>query len=182
VRRRTGKTLAEIASLPSSWASLDPGTIANSADPELLEHEPRWATESEHAEAPWRALRITPMYDFPRHEEGSWSDLIATAPNEGEVPTTRGSTSKEGPDTLPEWLSQGEVELATVDETPLMRLLYLDANGKKAQDVLQVERIDLEKRLIIGRTETPGEVRKIFLHQVLAAHSVETGQRFDLDT
>ena len=83
VRRRTGKTLAEIASLPSSWASLDPGTIANSADPELLEHEPRWATESEHAEAPWRALRITPMYDFPRHEEGSWSDLIATAPNEG---------------------------------------------------------------------------------------------------
>ena len=48
--------------------------------------------------------------------------------------------------------------------------------------MLQVERIDLEKRLIIGRTETPGEVRKIFLHQVLAAHSVETGQRFDLDT
>ena len=98
------------------------------------------------------------------------------------VPTTRSSTSREGPDTLPEWLSQDEVELAAVDETPRMRLRYLDANGKKTQGVLQVERIDLEKRLIVGRTETPGEVRKVFLHQVLIAHSVETGQRFNLDT
>jgi len=29
--------------------------------------------------------------------------------------------------------------------------------------VLQVERLDLERRPIVGCTETPGDVRKIFL-------------------
>lgn len=99
-----------------------------------------------------------------------------------EIPTTRGLSSSEGPDTLPEWFTQGEDAHATVDEAPRMRLRYLDAHGKKMQDVLQVERLDLEKRLIVGHTGTPGDVRKIFLHQVLTARSAETGQRFDLDT
>ncbi|MGJ7506069.1 hypothetical protein [Variovorax sp. GT1P44] len=99
-----------------------------------------------------------------------------------EVPTTRGFISREGPDTLPEWFTEGDDALATVDETPRMRLRYLDAHGKKAQGVLQVERLDLERKLIVGHTDTPGDVRRIFLHQVLSARSAETGQRFNLDT
>lgn len=103
-----------------------------------------------------------------------------------EIPTTRASlrsgTSSAESDVLPEWFTQGEGELATVDETPRMRIRYLDVNGKKAEDVLQVERLDLAKKLIVGRTDIPGDVRKIFLDQVLIARSAETGQRFNLDT
>ncbi|MEJ8824266.1 hypothetical protein WKW80_19875 [Variovorax humicola] len=104
-----------------------------------------------------------------------------------EIPTTRGGlrsgTSSGGdPDTLPEWFIQGSGEHAMVDETPRMQIRYLDVDGKKVQNVLQVEQLDLQKKLIVGHTDTPGDVRKIFLHQVLAARSAETGQRFNLDT
>jgi hypothetical protein len=103
-----------------------------------------------------------------------------------EIPTTRGGlrsgTSSDEPDTLPEWFIQGEGEHAMVDETPRMQIRYLDVDGRKVQNVLQVEQLDLQKKLIVARSDTPGDVRKIFLHQVLAARSAETGQRFNLDT
>ncbi|MEJ8855370.1 hypothetical protein WKW79_12360 [Variovorax robiniae] len=103
-----------------------------------------------------------------------------------EIPTTRSGLRSAGehdaPDTLPEWFIQGSGEHAMVDETPRMQIRYLDVDGRKVQNVLQVEQLDLQKKLIVGRTDTPGDVRKIFLHQVLAARSAETGQRFNLDT
>jgi hypothetical protein len=104
-----------------------------------------------------------------------------------EIPTTRGGLRSGGssgtePDTLPEWFIQGEGEHAMVDETPRMQIRYLDVDGRKVQNVLQVEQLDLQKKLIVAHTDTPGDVRKIFLHQVLAARSAETGQRFNLDT
>ena len=103
-----------------------------------------------------------------------------------EIPTTRGGlrsgATDHAPDTLPEWFIQGEGEHAIVDETPRMQIRYLDVDGKKVQNVLHVQQLDLHKKLIVGHTGTPGDVRKIFLHQVLAARSAETGQRFNLDT
>ncbi|WP_213953342.1 MULTISPECIES: hypothetical protein [unclassified Variovorax] len=103
-----------------------------------------------------------------------------------EIPTTRSGLRSAGntddPDTLPEWFIQGSGEHAMVDETPRMQIRYLDVDGKKVQNVLQVEQLDLQKKLIVGHTDIPGDVRKIFLHQVLAARSAETGQRFNLDT
>ncbi|MET0207908.1 MAG: hypothetical protein ABW220_02635 [Burkholderiaceae bacterium] len=102
-----------------------------------------------------------------------------------EIPTTRGglrSGTADEPDTLPEWFIQGEGEHAMVDETPRMQIRYLDVDGRKVQNVVQVQELDLKKKLIVGHTGSPGDVRKIFLHQVLAARSAETGQRFNLDT
>jgi hypothetical protein len=103
-----------------------------------------------------------------------------------EIPTTRaglhsGTRSGES-DILPEWFTLGEGQHATVDETPRMRIRYLDVKGKKAEDVVQVEHLDLAKKLIVCHTDVPGDVRKIFLDQVLLARSAETGQRFNLDT
>ncbi|MEP6721353.1 MAG: hypothetical protein ABJA77_07915 [Variovorax sp.] len=103
-----------------------------------------------------------------------------------EIPTTRGGlrsgATDSAPDTLPEWFIQGEGEHAIVDETPSMQIRYLDVSGRKVQNVLHVQQLDLQKKLIVGHCGTPGDVRRIFLHQVLAARSAETGQRFNLDT
>ncbi len=103
-----------------------------------------------------------------------------------EIPTTRGGlrsgTADGAPDTLPEWFIQGEGEHAMVDENPRMQIRYLDVDGRKVQNVLHVQQLDLQKKLIVGHTGMPGDVRRIFLHQVLAARSAETGQRFNLDT
>jgi hypothetical protein len=103
-----------------------------------------------------------------------------------EIPTTRVSLRsgppREEADFLPEWFTQGEDEFEMVDETPRVQIRYLDANGKKAEVVLQVEQLDLAKKLIVGHTDVPGDVRKIFLHQVLMVRSGETGQRFNLET
>lgn len=102
-----------------------------------------------------------------------------------EIPTTRAglkNSLRDGSESLPDWYTaaSGESDVATVDETPRVRLRYLDVNGKKAQEVLQVTRLDLEKELIVGYVGAPSDVRKIFLDQVLFARSAETGKQFDL--
>jgi hypothetical protein len=103
-----------------------------------------------------------------------------------EIPTTRGGLrsgeNDHAPDTLPEWFIQGEGTHAMVDETPRMQIRYLDVDGRKVQNILHVQQLDLQRKLIVGHTGIPGDTRKIFLHQVLAARSPETGQRFNLDT
>lgn len=102
-------------------------------------------------------------------------------PVDAPIPTTRGRLHSSELETLSEWATQDETA-PTVDERPRMWIRYIDVNGKKVQHVLQVQRVDLEKKLIVGYTDTPSDARVIFLHQVLKARSVETGQQFDLDT
>ena len=104
-----------------------------------------------------------------------------------EVPTRRaslsGGTSFGELEALPEWFTtEGEGDFTTVDETPRMRIRYLDVSGKKVDDVLQVDLLDLGKELIVCHTDTPGDHRTIFLSQVLTARSAETGQRFNLES
>lgn len=103
-----------------------------------------------------------------------------------EIPTVRaglrGGAADQAPDTLPEWFIQGEGMHAMVDETPHMQIRYLDVDGRKVQSFLFVQQLDLQRKLIVGHTGIPGDTRKIFLHQVLAARSADTGQRFNLDT
>ena len=104
-----------------------------------------------------------------------------------EVPTRRaglnGGTSFGELEAFPEPnAAEGEGDLTTVDETPRMRIRYLDVSGKKVEDVLQVDLLDLEKKLFVCRGDTPGDRRTIFLSQVLVARNAETGQRFNLDS
>ena len=104
-----------------------------------------------------------------------------------EVPTRRaalgGGTSFGELEALPEsFTTEGEGDLTTVDETPRMRIRYLDASGKKVEGVLQVDLLDLGKKLFVCRGDTPGDRRTIFLSQVLVARNAETGQRFNLDS
>lgn len=103
-----------------------------------------------------------------------------------EIPTTRAGlrsgATDHAPDTLPEWFIQGEGEHAMVDETPSMQIRYLDVDGRKVQNVVHVQQLDLRRKLIVGQCGSSNAVRKIFLHQVLAARSAETGQRFNLET
>jgi hypothetical protein len=104
-----------------------------------------------------------------------------------EVPTRRaglsGGTSFGELEDLPEpFATEGEGDRTAVDETPRMRIRYLDVSGKKVEEVLQVDRLDLGKKLIACHADTPGAHRTIFLSQVLAARNAETGQRFNLES
>jgi NADH:ubiquinone oxidoreductase subunit 3 (subunit A) len=104
-----------------------------------------------------------------------------------EVPTRRaglsGGTSFGDLEAFPEPLTnQWEGDLTTVDETPRMRLRYLDVSGKKVEAVLQVDLLDLGKKLIVCHGDTLGDHRTIFLSQVLSARSAETGQRFNFES
>ena len=104
-----------------------------------------------------------------------------------EVPTRRaglnGGTTFGELEAFPEpFTAEGESDLTTVDETPRMGIRYLDVSGRKMEDVLQVDLLDLGKKLIVCRGDTPGDRRTIFLSQVLVARNAETGQRFNLDS
>ncbi|MEJ8852683.1 hypothetical protein [Variovorax rhizosphaerae] len=90
-----------------------------------------------------------------------------------EVPTSLG---------LPERYIQDEGQQVTVDEMPRLRIRYLGVNCKKVQQDLQVEYLDLKKKLLTCHIGVAGDVQRIFLHQVLAVGNAETGKQFDLDT
>jgi hypothetical protein len=102
-----------------------------------------------------------------------------------EVPTRRagltGGTSFGELEDLPEHAA-GEGDRTAVDETPRMRIRYLDLHGKKVEEVLQVDRLDLGKKLIACHADTLGAQRTIFLSQVLSARNAETGQRFNIES
>ncbi|MDM0011884.1 hypothetical protein QTH87_05465 [Variovorax sp. J22P168] len=103
-----------------------------------------------------------------------------------EIPTVRGAVATGSgdsvPDTLPEWFIQGKGEHAVVDETPRIRLRYLDSHDRKHECVLQVEHLDVQKKTVLGHGDLPGDVRKIPLHRITSARIADSGQRFNVDT
>ena len=48
-----------------------------------------------------------------------------------------------------------------VDETPRIKLRYLDGQGRKHECVLQVDHVDVQKKVITGHGELPGDVRRL---------------------
>ncbi len=102
-----------------------------------------------------------------------------------EIPTVRSSLDPSDdsvPDTLPEWFIQGKGEHAVVDEHPRIRVRYIDAHDKKIECVIQVDHLDLQKKIITGRGDMPGETRRVPLHRIHSARIAESGQRFNVDT
>lgn len=100
-----------------------------------------------------------------------------------EIPTVRGSVGGDStPDTLPEWFIQGKGEHAVVDEQPRIRLRYIDPQGRKTECALQVDHLDVQKKLLVGHCELPGDTRRIPLHQITGARIAGSGQRFNIDT
>jgi hypothetical protein len=102
-----------------------------------------------------------------------------------EIPTVRGGASPSGdsvPDTLPEWFIQGKGEHAIVDETPRIRVRYFDGHDRKIECILQVDQLDLQKKVIVGHGELPGDTRRLPLHRIASARIAESGQRFNIDT
>ena len=102
-----------------------------------------------------------------------------------EIPTIRGTLSSAGdsvPDTLPEWFIQGKGEHAVVDEQPRIRLRYVDAHGQKHDCTLQVDNLDVQKKILTGHGDLPGDIRRLPLHRIIETRIAESGQRFNLDT
>ena len=102
-----------------------------------------------------------------------------------EIPTVRGGLIHAGdsvPDTLPEWFIQGKGEHSIVDEQPRIRVRYVDPHGRKAECAMQVEHLDLQKKILSGHGELPGDTYRIPLHMITGARIAESGQRFNVDT
>ena len=102
-----------------------------------------------------------------------------------EIPTVRGGLTHPGdsvPDTLPEWFIQGKGEHSIVDEQPRIRVRYVDPHGRKAECTMQVEHLDLQKKILTGHGELPGDTYRIPLHMITGARIAESGQRFNVDT
>ena len=102
-----------------------------------------------------------------------------------EIPTVRGGMTSSGdsaPDTLPEWFIQGKGEHAVVDETPRIRVRFLDAHDRKVECTLQVDHLDVQKKTITGHGELPGDIRRVPLHRITSARIADSGQRFNVDT
>ena len=109
----------------------------------------------------------------------------------GGLPTVRGgatsptSMGELGPASAPQPLAANEGKFIfekMVDEQPLIRIRYIDALSRKVDEELQVEHLDLQKRLVVGYGDRPGDTRRIPLRNIVGARIVETGQRFDIDT
>ncbi|NDZ15307.1 hypothetical protein C7T35_01565 [Variovorax sp. WS11] len=102
-----------------------------------------------------------------------------------EIPTVRGGLTHAGdsvPDTLPEWFIQGKGEHSIVDEQPRIRVRFVDPHGRKAECTMQVEHLDLQKKILTGHSELPGDTYRIPLHMITGARIAESGQRFNIDT
>ncbi|MDR6537836.1 hypothetical protein [Variovorax soli] len=102
-----------------------------------------------------------------------------------EIPTVRGGLNRNGdsaPDTLPEWFIQGKGEHSIVDEQPRIRLRYIDPHGRKAGCTMHVEHLDLQKKILTGHGELPGDTYRIPLHMITGARIADSGQRFNIDT
>ena len=102
-----------------------------------------------------------------------------------EIPTVRGNLSHAGhaaPDTLPGWFIQGKGEHSVVDEQPRIRLRYVDPHGRKAECTMRVQHLDIQKKVLTGHGELPGDLYRIPLHAITTARIAESGQRFNVDT
>jgi hypothetical protein len=102
-----------------------------------------------------------------------------------EIPTVRGGLNRSSdapPDTLPEWFIQGKGEHSIVDEQPRIRVRYVDPRGRKTECTMQVEHLDVHRKILSGHGELPGEARRIPLHMITGARIADSGQRFNIDT
>jgi hypothetical protein len=102
-----------------------------------------------------------------------------------EIPTVRSrlnDTGESPPDTLPGWYILGKGEHAIVDEQPRIRIRYVDPHGKKAECTMQVDHLDVQKKILSGHSELPGEIHRLPLHAITAARIADSGQRFNVDT
>lgn len=105
----------------------------------------------------------------------------------GELPTVRSGFTAFGelsPDSAPQPLAANDDgEYAVVDEHPRIRIRYLDPTGSRKVDaVLQVQHLDVQKRVVIGYCDLPADVRRIPLRNILAARIADSGQRFNIET
>ncbi|RZI97508.1 MAG: hypothetical protein EOP78_00740 [Variovorax sp.] len=76
-----------------------------------------------------------------------------------------------------------EHQYAVIDEQPRIRIRYVDPLGaKKLEATLQVQHLDVQKRVVVGYCDLPADVRRIPLRNILAARVADTGQRFNVDT
>ncbi len=97
-----------------------------------------------------------------------------------ELPTVRATLAGASADIAPDTLPQGGG--AIVDEHPLLQLKFFDADGKKTVRTVQVERLDLQRKVIVGRDDPAGEAKRFPIDRVLAARIAQTGRSFDVDT
>lgn len=97
-----------------------------------------------------------------------------------ELPTLRGGLGGVSDDVSLD--TQPQSADPVVDEHPLLHLKFFDGNGKKIVRTVQVERLDLERKVIIGREDAAGEAKRFPIDRVLAARIAQTGRSFDVDT
>jgi len=98
-----------------------------------------------------------------------------------EIPSVRGGLG-DAPDTYPEWARQGRHEQVMVDEQPRIHIRYIDIYGKVEERTIQVEHLDLQRRAIVARTDTPDAPSLFPLEKIQLARNVETGKPFNLGT
>ena len=99
-----------------------------------------------------------------------------------EIPTMRGGVGDEGPDTFPHWARQDRHEQVVVDEQPRIHIRYHNMLGKFAESTIQVEYLDLRRRVIVARTGSVDTTRYFPLEKIQQARNVETGKPFNLAT
>ncbi len=104
----------------------------------------------------------------------------------GGLPTVRGGLSgfgEIGPHSRPQPLAANDDgEFAVIDEHPRIRIRYVGAAGKKIEATLQVQHLDVNKRMVTGYCDLPVDVRNIPLRDIVAARIADSGQRFNVDT
>ncbi|RYF57050.1 MAG: hypothetical protein EOO29_51750 [Comamonadaceae bacterium] len=105
----------------------------------------------------------------------------------GDLPTVRTGLTAFGDlgfDSAPQALAANDSgDCTVVDEQPLIRIRYVDpAIARKIDATLQVQHLDVQKRVVIGYCDLPADVRRIPLRSIVAARIADSGQRFDVDT
>ncbi|RYF33246.1 MAG: hypothetical protein EOO26_08805 [Comamonadaceae bacterium] len=107
----------------------------------------------------------------------------------GDLPTVRsgltgfGDLGLDSSPTMVLAANDDEGHYAVIDEQPRIRIRYVDPIGaKKLEATLQVQHLDVKKRVVVGYCDLPADVRHIPLSNILAARIADTGQRFNVDT
>lgn len=98
-----------------------------------------------------------------------------------EIPSVRGGLG-DAPDTYPEWARHGHHEQVIVDEQPRIHIRYIDMYGKLAERTIQVEQLDLNRRVIVAHVDSLEAPSLFPLEKIQLARNVETGKPFNLST
>jgi hypothetical protein len=102
-----------------------------------------------------------------------------------EIPTIRGALSagaSDAPDTYPEWYTPTDGEPVVVNEQPRIHISYTDSHGRIAERIVQVEQLDLHRRVIVARGDFVDDVRIVPLNRIRQARNAESGKPFSLGT